>query len=104
VRITTVLSRSHSTKDSLEQKLSSLLKVDKCCLNSKNDFSQSNDKYLLAFSENVRRQVELDTQADGRYRVAGEGVRKDVERLREEMEQRTCVTIISTGAELFWYD
>jgi len=52
------------------------------------DFSQSKDERLLAFYENVRRQVELDIQAGGRYRLAGEGVKKYAERLREEMDRR----------------
>ena len=52
------------------------------------DLSQSKDERLLEFYENVRRQVELDIQAGGRYRLAGEGVKKYAERVREEMDRR----------------
>jgi hypothetical protein len=52
------------------------------------NFSQSKDERLLAFYENVRRQVRMDMQAGGRYRVAGESVKQYAEQLREEMERR----------------
>ncbi len=52
------------------------------------EFAQSKDDRLLEFYENVRRQVELDIQAGGQYRLAGEGVKKYAERLREEMDRR----------------
>ena len=52
------------------------------------NFSQSKDERLLAFYENVRRQVRMDMQAGGRYRFAGEGVKQYAEQLREEMERR----------------
>jgi hypothetical protein len=52
------------------------------------NFSQSKDERLLAFYENVRRQVELDKQHGGKYRLAGEGVKQYAERLREEMDRR----------------
>jgi hypothetical protein len=42
----------------------------------------------LAFYEGVRRQVDLDAQSGGRYRFAGEGVKKYADKLREEMERR----------------
>jgi len=51
-------------------------------------FSQMKDERILAFYENVRRQVELDLQAGGRYRFAGPGVKKYAEQLREEMDRR----------------
>jgi hypothetical protein len=51
-------------------------------------FSQSKDERLLAFYEGVRQQVELDRLAGNRYRLAGEGVRKYAEQLREEMDRR----------------
>jgi len=51
------------------------------------NFSQSKDERLLAFYENVRRQVELDSRAGGRYRLVGEGVKQYAERLREEMDR-----------------
>jgi hypothetical protein len=37
------------------------------------NFSQMKDERILTFYENVRRQVEIDKQAGGRYRFAGEG-------------------------------
>ena len=51
-------------------------------------FSSSKDERLLAFYENVRRQVELDNRSGGRYRLAGDGVKQYAERLREEMDRR----------------
>jgi len=54
----------------------------------KMNFSQSRDERLLTFYENVRRQVDLDNRAGGRYRFAGEGVKQYAERLREEMDRR----------------
>lgn len=50
------------------------------------NYSQMKDERLLAFYENVRRQVALDSGS--RYRFAGEGVRAYAERLREEMDRR----------------
>ena len=52
------------------------------------NFSHSKDERLLAFYENVRRQVELDNRSGGRYRLAGDGVKQYAERLREEMNRR----------------
>ena len=52
------------------------------------NFLQSKDERLLAFYDNVRQQVELDTRSGGRYRFAGDGVKQYAERLREEMDRR----------------
>jgi hypothetical protein len=52
------------------------------------DLSNSKDERLLAFYENVRRQVELDNRSGGRYRLAGDGVKQYAEKLREEMDRR----------------
>jgi len=52
------------------------------------NFSQTKADRLLAFYDGVRRQVELDKKAGGRYRLAGDGVRQYAEKLREEMERR----------------
>ena len=52
------------------------------------NFSQTKADRLLAFYDGVRRQVELDKQAGGRYRLAGDGVRQYAEKLREEMDRR----------------
>ena len=52
------------------------------------NISQSKDERLLAFYDNVRKQVELDKSADGRARFVGEGVKQYAERLREEMDRR----------------
>jgi hypothetical protein len=51
-------------------------------------FSQMKDERVLAFYENVRRQVELDKQAGGRYRFAGHGVKQYAEKLREQLDLR----------------
>ena len=50
------------------------------------NYSQMKDERLLAFYENVRRQVAMD--AGSRYRFAGDGVRAYADKLREEMERR----------------
>jgi hypothetical protein len=50
------------------------------------NYSQMKDERLLAFYENVRRQVAMD--AGSRYRIAGDGVRAYADKLREEMERR----------------
>jgi hypothetical protein len=52
------------------------------------DFSNSKDERLLAFYDNVRRQVELDMRSGGRYRFAGDSVKLYADQLREEMERR----------------
>ena len=52
------------------------------------NFSQMKDERILAFYENVRRQVELDKSAGGKYRFAGEGVKEYAEQLRNEMDRR----------------
>jgi hypothetical protein len=57
------------------------------------NFSQTKDDRLLAFYENVRRQVDLDKQAGGRYRLAGEGVKQYADRLREEIDRRQLRSI-----------
>ena len=52
------------------------------------NFSQMKDERILAFYENVRRQVEIDKSAGGKYRFAGEGVKEYAEQLRNEMDRR----------------
>jgi hypothetical protein len=54
----------------------------------KMNFSQTKDERLLAFYENIRRQVHLDMQAGGRYRLIGEGVKQYADKLRDEMDRR----------------
>jgi hypothetical protein len=54
----------------------------------KMNFSQMKDDRLLAFYENIRRQVDLDVRAGGRYRLAGEGVKQYADKLREEIDRR----------------
>jgi hypothetical protein len=46
------------------------------------------DERLLAFYDNVRRQVELDLRSGSRYRFAGDGLRQYADKLQEEMERR----------------
>jgi hypothetical protein len=43
---------------------------------------------LLAYYENVRRQVQIDKQTGVELRFAGEGMKQYAERLRAEMERR----------------
>jgi hypothetical protein len=52
------------------------------------NFSQTKNERLLAFYENIRQQVDLDTRAGGRYRLAGEGVKQYADKLREEIDRR----------------
>jgi hypothetical protein len=52
------------------------------------DLSNSKDERLLTFYENIKRQVDLDNRAGGRYRFAGDGVKQYAERLRGEMDRR----------------
>jgi hypothetical protein len=52
------------------------------------NFSRSKDESLLAFYENIRRQVEADKQSGGRYRFAGDNVKRYADELREEMDRR----------------
>jgi hypothetical protein len=52
------------------------------------DLTKSKDERLLTCYDDVRRHVELDNLAGGRYRFAGEGVKEYAERLREEMDRR----------------
>lgn len=52
------------------------------------NFSQSKDERLLAFYENIRRQVELDKRSGGKYKLASEGVKQYADRLREEIDRR----------------
>jgi hypothetical protein len=52
------------------------------------DFSNSKDERLLAFYDDIQRQVELDMGSGGRYRFAGGSVKLYADKLREEMERR----------------
>jgi hypothetical protein len=52
------------------------------------NFSQASDESLIAFYENVRRQVQADMQSGGRYRFAGESMKQYADTLREEMDRR----------------
>jgi site-specific DNA-adenine methylase len=52
------------------------------------NFSRSKDESLLAFYENIRREVEADIHSGGRYRFAGDGVKQYADKLREEMDRR----------------
>jgi hypothetical protein len=52
------------------------------------NFANSKDDTLLRFYENVRDQVQADSQFGGKYRFAGDGVKQYAEELREEMERR----------------
>jgi hypothetical protein len=51
-------------------------------------FSQTKDERLLAFYENIRHQVHLDAQRGSHHRLAGDGVKKYADKLREEMDRR----------------
>jgi hypothetical protein len=51
------------------------------------NLSNTKDDTLILFYENVRRQVQADMQAGGRYRFMGESVKQYADRLREEMDR-----------------
>jgi hypothetical protein len=46
------------------------------------------DENLIVYYENMRRQVQADMQAGGRYRFIGEPAKQYANRLREEMDRR----------------
>ena len=50
------------------------------------NFSQMKDERLLLFYDAVRQKVILD--GNGRYRLAGDGVRAYADRLQKEIEKR----------------
>jgi hypothetical protein len=52
------------------------------------DLSNTKDETLILYYESVRRQVQADMQAGGRYRFMGESVKQYADRLREEMDRR----------------
>jgi hypothetical protein len=52
------------------------------------NFANSKDETLLRFYENVRDQVQADSQFGGKYGFAGDGVKQYADKLREEMERR----------------
>ena len=52
------------------------------------NLSNTKDGTLILYYESVRRQVQADMQAGGRYRFMGESVKQYADRLREEMDRR----------------
>jgi hypothetical protein len=72
----------HWQKRKVRSRISFLARI----LESFMNFSQMKDQRLLAFYENVRQQVALDTGS--RYRFAGDGVRAYADKLSEEMDRR----------------
>ena len=52
------------------------------------NLSNTKDETLILYYESVRRQVQADMQAGGRYRFMGESVKQYADRLREEMDRR----------------
>jgi hypothetical protein len=52
------------------------------------NLSNTKDESLIVYYENVRRQVQADMKAGGRYRFMGESVKQYADRLREEMDRR----------------
>lgn len=52
------------------------------------NFANSKDETLLRLYENVRDQVQADSQLGGKYRFAGDGVKQYADKLRDEMERR----------------
>lgn len=52
------------------------------------NFSNAKDESLLHFYESVRRQVDADRNAGGRYRFIGGNAKRYADKLREEMDRR----------------
>jgi hypothetical protein len=52
------------------------------------NLSSTKDENLIVYYENVRRQVQADLKAGGRYRLIGEGVKQYADKLRDEMDRR----------------
>jgi hypothetical protein len=52
------------------------------------NLSSTKDENLILYYENVRRQVQADMQAGGRYLLAGDGVKQYADKLRDEMDRR----------------
>ena len=52
------------------------------------NFSNAKDESLLYFYESIRRQVDTDRNAGGRYRFAGDNARQYADKLREELDRR----------------
>jgi hypothetical protein len=51
-------------------------------------FKNSKDESLLALYESIRRQVDADKAAGGRYGLVSDHVREYADRLRTEMDRR----------------
>jgi hypothetical protein len=52
------------------------------------NLSSTKDENLILYYEKVRRQVQADMQAGGRYPLAGDGVKQYADKFREEMDRR----------------
>jgi hypothetical protein len=52
------------------------------------NLSNTKDESLIVYYENVRRQVQADMKAGGRYRLVGETTKKYAAKIREEMDRR----------------
>ena len=51
-------------------------------------FVNTKDESLVVFYESIGQQVVADMRAGWRYRLIGDSVKQDAEKLREEMEGR----------------
>ena len=51
------------------------------------NFDNTADESLVAYYENVRRQVDADIKSGGSYRFIGESVKQYADRLGEEMDR-----------------
>jgi hypothetical protein len=52
------------------------------------NFDNTADESLVAYYENVRRQVDADIKSGGSYRFIGESVKQYADSLGEEMDRR----------------
>jgi hypothetical protein len=52
------------------------------------NLSNTKDESLIVYYENVRRQVQADMKAGGRYRLVGETTKQYADKIREEMDRR----------------
>jgi hypothetical protein len=52
------------------------------------NFLNAKDESLLVFYESIRRQVDTDRNAGGRYRFVGDNARQYADQLRAELDRR----------------
>ena len=71
------------------------------------NFDNTADESLVAYYENVRRQVDADIKSGGSYRFIGESVKQYADRLGEEMDRRrlrfTPIDLATLTEQSIWH-